>query len=126
MSNQNARKSFMVIVLVLLLLSRSFAWLYDEYVGSGALVTTGTIAHSVIQYDSVGEEIDEDGENQTLIYESNMSNITRNSKFIEVRNTGTLDMEYSLTFELEGTIETAGIMYYRLYEITNDVNSSVI
>jgi len=117
------RKSFLTLIFVLILLANSFAWLYDEYIGSGADFKVGEISHQVIQYNEFGEVLENNTETQTIIYENNMSNITRNSKFIEVKNTGTLNMEFSMAFSMEGTIETAGLLYYRLYEVTDEVNS---
>ena len=118
------RKSLATLICALVFLSQSFAWLYDEYIGSGALIKVGEISHQVLQYDEDGNILENNTETQTLIYESNMSNATVGSKYIEIKNTGTLSMEYSLVFSLEGTIKTAGIMYYRLYEVTEDVYNS--
>ena len=123
--NKSARTSFMILVFVCILLTQSFGWLYDEYIGNGALVKVGKISHQVVQYDAAGDILEENSDTQTVIYESNMSNITKSSKIIEIKNTGTLDMEFSLAFSLEGTTSVAGIMYYRLYEVTNSVGGNV-
>ena len=133
--NKNVQKSIFVIIMIAFLLTESFAWLYDEFAGAGALLNTGRISHSITQYDIDGIEISDDNEVQTIMYETNMSNVTVGTKYIEVENTGTLDMEFSLAFSLEGHYveissenpasaelsQVAGILYYRLYEVTSDV-----
>ena len=123
LKNRNIKKSFMLLIAVVILLTASLAWLYDEYVGSGASIKIGTINHLVTQYNSDGSVINDEGGNITIIYENNMSNATPNYKIIEIENNGTLDLEYSMSFMLEGTREAAGIMYYRLFEITGDINN---
>lgn len=122
--NRRILKASAFIVVAIIMLMQSFSWMYDEYIGSGAVIAIGSIRHQVIQYDSSGEVIETDGDTQTMIYETNMSNITRNSKIIEIKNTGTLDLEYSLTFGVEGDIGQTGVLYYRLYEVTNEVLNS--
>lgn len=124
--NKNIKKSIFTIVIAAFLLAESFAWLYDEYAGAGAYLSAGRISHSVIQYDKDGNEIQDDNEVQTIIYEENMSNITVGTKYIEIQNTGTLDMEYSFAFSTEGTTELAGVLYYRIYEVTSDVEDTLI
>lgn len=119
--DSSIRKSFFVIIIICMLLANSFAWLYDEFIGNGADITIGEISHEVVQYDSSGEIISTEDDTQTIIYESNMSNVTKDSKIIAITNTGTLDMEFSMTFTLEGTTNVAGILYYRLYEVTDKV-----
>ncbi|MDD3241361.1 MAG: leucine-rich repeat protein [Bacilli bacterium] len=117
-------KSISIIIITLFLLTQSFSWMYDEYVGSGAVVGIGSIQHQIAQYDQDGNLIEEDSQTHTLLYETNMSNMTKNTKFIEIKNTGSLDMEYSLTFDVEGDIGETGVLYYRLYEVTEDVYNS--
>lgn len=140
LKNKNIRKSLAIIIFVAFILTESFAWLYDEFAGAGALLNTGRISHNITQYDEDGIEISDNNEVQTIMYETNMSNITVGSKYIEVENTGTLDMEFSLAFSLEGhyievstsstpssdLTQVAGILYYRLYEVTGAVNDTVL
>lgn len=125
LNNKQLVRSFTLLIAIIILLSNSFAWLYDEYVGSGANIKIGTINHLVTQYNSDGSVINDNSGNITVIYENNMSNASPNYKIIEIKNNGTLDLEYSLSFMLEGTKEAAGLMYYRLYEVTNDINSVI-
>jgi hypothetical protein len=119
-------KIVLVASLTLMVLFNSFSWFYNEYVGPGALLSVGRIDHVVTQYDDEGIFIEEIEQTGTVIYESNMGNTTRNSKFIEIENDGTLNMDYNITFQLDGTIGEAGVMYYRLYEITNEVEAAII
>jgi hypothetical protein len=119
-------KIALVTSLTFLVLFNSFSWFYNEYVGPGALLSVGRIDHVVTQYDEDGIFIEEILETGTVIYESNMGNTTKNSKFIEIENDGTLNMDYNITFQLDGTIGEAGVMYYRLYEITNEVEAAII
>ncbi len=117
-------KVLLITVIAVFSISKAYSWLYEYYISSGAILSVGKIKHEIIQYNSAGEIIDDGTSSQTIVYESNMSNVTRTSRFIEVKNAGTLDMEYSMAFSLEGTTEAAGIMYYRLYEVTNEVLAS--
>jgi hypothetical protein len=119
-------KIALVTSLTIMVLFNSFSWFYSEYVGPGAIFTVGRIDHEIKQYDNAGVFIEEILETGTVIYEPNMGNTTRNSKFIEIKNNGTLNMDYNITFQLDGTIGEAGVMYYRLYEITSEVNASII
>ena len=119
-------KIALVTSLTFMVLFNSFSWFYSEYVGPGAVFSVGRIDQEVKQYDNTGTFIEEIEETGTIIYEPNMGNTTKNSKFIEIRNKGTLNMDYNITFQLDGTIGEAGVMYYRLYEITSEVESSVI
>ncbi len=123
LKNSKTRNSFFIILVIVMILSRSFAWLYDEFIGTGADITIGEISHKVTQYDSNGEILEANSDTQTIVYESNMSNVTKNSKIIEIKNTGSLDLEFSMTYTLEGTTNVAGILYYRLYEVTDKVES---
>ena len=123
-TDKSIKKSFLTMIFVSILLVNSFAWLYDEFIGSGASIKIGEISHEVIQYDESGNKLESNNETQTIVYENNMSNVTKSSKFIEIKNTGTLNMEFSMAFSLEGTLETAGILYYRLYEVTDEVNNT--
>ncbi len=119
-------KFAVIIAILVFTFSNSFSWLYEYYLSHGSLITTGEISHEIIEYDDTGAALLEDSITHTLIYETNMSNVTKSTKFLEVRNTGTLDMEYSVSFSLEGTIEVSGIMFYRIYDITSEVNNETI
>lgn len=123
-NNRTARIAIIIILLAITLISQSFAWLYEEFVGPGADLTVGTISHSVKQYANNGNLLVEDNDQNTIIYETNMSNTTKSSKYIEITNTGTLDLEFSLNFLLEGTRDTTGILFYRLYDVTEAVNAT--
>ncbi len=122
--NREILKSIFVMIMVVTLLSVSFAWLYDEYIGSGANLRIGEIAHNVTIYDKDGNVLNSNQDLYTLIEESNLSNTSQNSMFIKIENTGTIDLEYGLTFTLDGDLDPAGILYYRLFEVTNEVNGT--
>lgn len=124
--NSKEKTTLKIIVICLLLLgliTKTYSWLYEEYVGSGVSINIGKISHIVTHYDASGNLIQDNEQTQTLIYETNLSNITKNTKYIKIENNGTLDLEYTLSLNYEGTISTAGVLYYRLYEITNEVNN---
>lgn len=118
-------KSFLLLMMAMLLLTNSFSWMYHEYTGNGASIKIGSIEHEVREYDNSGNLVNDNDETMNLIYETNMSSVTRNTRYIEIKNTGSLDMEYSITFGLEGNIGETGIVYYRIYDITDEVNKSV-
>lgn len=126
--NKQFIRAFISLIAVLVILSQSFSWLYDEYIGSGAEVTLGSIYHEVNQYDQNGDLIAADSDTAiNIVYETNVSNMTKNSKFIEVKNVGTLDMEFSLAFSVESSVSgVTGLMYYRVYEVTDDVLATAL
>ena len=121
MSNKVKVRLAFVAILVMFLLAESVGWFYNEFLGSGALFQVGTLQHEVKQYDYEGEFVEDIGELSTIVYEENMGVTTKSSKYIEVANIGTLDMEFNITFFLDGTIAEAGVMYYRIYEVTDEV-----
>lgn len=120
----NGLKIGIISLLVIGILSRTYSWLYEEYVGNGVAINFGKISHIVTHYDQDGNLIQDEEQTQTLLYEKNMSNITKGTKYIKIENDGTLDLEYTLSLNYEGTISSVGILYYRLYEITDLVNSA--
>ena len=113
-------------VVSIMVIFNSFSWFYNEYVGPGALFSVGRIEHEVKQYDGIGNFVTNVDPMSTIVYESNMGLTTRNSRYIEVKNNGTLDMDYNITFQLDGTVGEAGVMYYRLYEVTSAVEGAII
>lgn len=117
-------RSLVIMIMAVTMLAVSFGWLYDEYIGTGASLTIGEIKHNVTIYDKNGNVINDNQQIYTLINEANLSNTSRNTMYIKIENTGTIDMEYGLTFTLDGELEAAGIMYYRLFEVTNDVSNT--
>ncbi|MDD2435191.1 MAG: leucine-rich repeat protein [Bacilli bacterium] len=119
-------KTGFVLVLTIFCLFESFGWFYHEYISKGTSLAIGTIEHSITQYDSTGLLIDETGDVNTFIEEHDLSNTTQNSRFLKIENIGSLDLEYYITFQLDGTVSDAGILYYRIYDITDDVQASVI
>lgn len=114
-------KCFLLLVISLICLSKTFSWMYHEYVGGGASIKLGSIKHEVMEYDINGNLINSNDETLSLIYETNMSNKTKNTRYIEIKNVGSLDLEYSLTFNVNGNAGETGILYYRLYDITDKV-----
>ena len=60
-------KTAIIIFLVMGILGKSFSWLYEEYVGSGAVINVGKISHIVSHYDSNGNLIDDNNDTQTLL-----------------------------------------------------------
>lgn len=120
----NIIKICVISVLAIGILTRTYSWLYEEYVGNGVGINFGKISHLVTHYDDMGNLILDGEQTQTLLYETNMSNITKGTKYIKIENDGTLDLEYTLSFNYEGTVSNVGVLYYRLYEITDLVNNA--
>ena len=120
----NILKIAVICMLVGGLLFRTYSWLYEEYVGNGVAINFGKISHVVTHYNQDGDLIQDEGQTQTLLYEENMSNITKGTKYIKIENDGSLDLEYTLSLSYEGTVSNVGVLYYRLYEITDLVNSA--
>lgn len=120
----NGIKILVIGVLLVGLFSKTYSWLYEEYVGNGVGINFGKISHVVTHYDSLGKLVLDGEQTQTLLYETNMSNITKGTKYIKIENDGTLDLEYTLSFSYEGTVSNVGILYYRLYEVTDKVNEA--
>ncbi len=125
-TNKNSKvlnyfRIFVICLLVVGFLSKTYSWLYEEYVGNGVAINFGKISHVVTHYDDVGNLILDEEQTQTLLYETNMSNITKGTKYIKILNDGTLDLEYTLSLNYEGTVSNAGVLYYRLYDVTDQV-----
>lgn len=125
LNNKIILKSTLLVSLTLMIIFNSFSWFYDEYVSNGGLFKVGTLVHSVKEYDKYGNYLGP-SETNNLIFEEDLSNTSINTKYIEIENIGTLDFEYALTFQLDGTVSDAGILYYRIYDVTDEVNSSII
>lgn len=120
------QKILFLAILTILVLIDAFGWFYNEYVSKGTIFSVGRIEHSVIQYDETGKEIHDGEDTLTLMNVDNISNTTKGTRYISIENVGTLDMVYYLTFLVDSEIADTGIMYYRIYEVTDAVNSSVI
>ena len=123
-TGRNILKILVICLLVITVLTKTYSWLYEEYVGNGVVMNMGEISHLVTHYDELGNLIQDNEQTQTLIYETNLSNITKNTKYIKIENNGTLDLEYTLSLSYEGTVSEVGVLYYRLYEITEEVNNA--
>ena len=121
---RNILKIFLIGLLLITFLTKTYSWLYEEYVGNGVVMNIGEISHLVTHYNSDGTLIQDNEQTQTLLYETNISNITKNTKYIKVENNGSLDLEYTLSLSYEGTVSQAGVLYYRLYEVTEKVNEA--
>ena len=119
-------KALFVFAFTIYILSNTFSWFYHEYVSKGTVLSVGRISQEINQYSRDGELLTEVTGTENIIYEGNMSTITRDTAYISIENTGTLDLEYKIVFQLDGTIASTGVMYYRLYDITNEVNNSSI
>jgi len=103
----------------------SYAWFYSEYLSKGTNFNLGEIAHQVTQYDDLGDVIGVIGDTVTIVNEDNISNLTVGSRYIEIENIGTLNLDYTITFQLDGTIAESGVMYYRIYDITEEIQNYV-
>lgn len=124
--NYNIYKIIFLLFVSICLSSGAYAWFYHEYISRGTRLTMGNITALVKKYDSHGILLDTVDDTSTLIYEPNLGNTTKNSVYVEITNDGTLDMEYYMTFQLDGTSSEAGTLYYRVYEVTSDVRNATI
>lgn len=119
-------KALVVVGLFVLIGNSVFSWFYNEYISKGTFFGIGNINCNIKQYDSLGNFLGNIDDVASMIYETNLSVTSKNSKFIEMENVGSLDVAYNITFTLDGTTANAGVLYYRFYDVTSEVNSSVI
>ena len=119
-------KSFVVLVLSVFLIYDAYSWFYNEYVSKGTEIGLGTVEHIVNQYDKDGNLIGVEGDTVTVIHETDLSNMFKSTRYIEIKNTGSLDIDYNLSFTLDGTISNAGVLYYRVIDITDEVLSTTV
>lgn len=119
-------KVSVLAVLSVVLIYDAYSWFYNEYVSKGTNLTLGTVEHIVNQYDSSGTLIGTQGDTLTVVREENLSNTYKNTRYIEIKNTGSLNIDYNLSFTLDATMSNAGILYYRVTDITDEVISSTI
>jgi hypothetical protein len=124
--NKFSLKLAIFTIMFLLVGNSIFSWFYNEYISKGTFFGIGNINCEIKQYDKNGSFLGDIDDVATLIYETNLGVTSRNSKFVEIENVGTLDIEYYITFQLDATVANSGVMYYRFYEITDGVNASVI
>ncbi|MDD2376708.1 MAG: leucine-rich repeat protein [Clostridia bacterium] len=124
--NELSFKALVVVVMLLLIGNSVFAWFYNEYVSKGTFFGIGNIDCEINQYDNAGTFLGDIDDVATTIYETNLGVTSRNSKFIEIENIGSLDIAYNITFQLDGTVANAGVMYYRFYDVTDSVKTYAI
>ena len=118
-------KSFVILILTVFVIYDAYSWFYSEYQSRGTKIGLGTIVHEVTHYDSSGNIIGELGDTITVIEEDDLSNTFKNTQYIVIKNAGTLDLDYNLSFTLDGTMSNAGVLYYRVTDVTSEVNSQV-
>lgn len=104
----------------------TYSWFYNEYVSKGTKISLGTVEHIVNQYDKNGNLIGIEGDIVTVVEEDNLANTFKNTRYVEIKNTGSLNLDYNLTFTLDGTMSNAGVLYYRVIDITEDVINTTI
>jgi len=121
--NEISLKSLVVIVMFLIIGNSVFAWFYNEYISKGTFFGIGNIDCEINQYDSAGTFLGNIDDVSTMIHETNLGVTSRNSKFIEIEDVGSLDAQYNITFLLDGTVANSGVMYYRFYDVTDRVKS---
>lgn len=119
-------KSFVLIALSVFLIYDTYSWFYNEYVSKGTKISLGTVEHIVNQYDKNGNLIGVEGDIVTVVEEDNLANTFKNTRYVEIKNTGSLNLDYNLTFTLDGTMSNAGVLYYRVIDITEDVINTTI
>ena len=119
-------KSFVILILTVFVIYDAYSWFYSEYQSRGTKISLGTVIHEVTHYDSNGKIIGELGDTITVIEEDDLSNTFKNTQYIVIKNTGSLDLDYNLSFTLDGTMSNAGVLYYRVTEVTDEVNSQTV
>lgn len=119
-------KSFVLVILSVFLIYDAYSWFYNEYVSKGTEIKLGTVEHVVNQYDKSGVLIGTEGDTVTVVRETDLSNTFKNTRYIEIKNTGSLNIDYNLSFTLDGTMSNAGVLYYRVIDITDEVLSSTV
>ena len=116
-------KSFVILILTVFVIYDAYSWFYSEYQSRGTKIGLGTVVHEVTHYDSRGKIIGQKGDTITVIEEDDLANTFKNTQYIVIKNTGSLDLDYSLSFTLDGMMSNAGVLYYRVMDVTNDVNA---
>lgn len=119
-------KSFVILILTVFVIYDAYSWFYSEYQSRGTKISLGTVIHEVTHYDSSGKIIGEKGDTITVIEEDDLSNTFKNTQYIVIKNTGSLDLDYNLSFTLDGTMSNAGVLYYRVMDVTDEVNSQTV
>lgn len=119
-------KSFIILILTVFVIYDAYSWFYSEYQSRGTKIGLGTVIHEITHYDSSGKIIGEHGDTITVIEEDDLSNTFKNTQYIVIKNTGSLDLDYNLSFTLDGTMSNAGVLYYRVLDITDEVNAQTI
>lgn len=116
-------KSFVILILTVFVIYDAYSWFYSEYQSRGTKIGLGTVVHEVTHYDSKGKIIGQKGDTITVIEEDDLANTFKNTQYIVIKNTGSLDLDYSLSFTLDGMMSNAGVLYYRVMDVTSDVNA---
>lgn len=124
--NKLTLKSAVLIVMFIIIGNSVFSWFYNEYTSKGTFFGIGNIKCQISQYDSSGSFVGNVDDIATLIHEDNMGVTSRNSQFVEIENIGSLNVDYNITFQLDGLVSDAGVMYYRFYDITDQVKACAI
>ncbi|MBE7064925.1 MAG: hypothetical protein E7384_03815 [Ruminococcaceae bacterium] len=123
----------LVLSFVMLLTTISFAWYQNQVSLEGNTFSTGDIDFVSRGYDSEGNLVttilqgDKDPAgyekvNQPLFnhigWDANMQTET---SYIVVEKTGSLEMDYKISFTAAGTVEYLGGFWYALTDVTNEV-----
>lgn len=89
-----------IILCLAMLAGTTFAWFSDVASNKGNRIQAGNLGITVIGYEEDGGVIGDFKNPQTpaLINESNWESGFRNTKYIEIKNSGTLHLKFELTF----------------------------
>lgn len=137
------KNSYVILVLIMsilcLAISATFAWFQVSISNSGNTINTGKIIYTSKGYDKNGDEVTRflsskevtnlqalstlpDNANDPLFEENNIIAGHTNSVYISVvQESGSIDLDYSISFSLSGDIENVSIFRYQLNEVTNGV-----
>src|SRR5574344_989988 len=117
-------KAFVLIGLSVFAIYNAYSWFYNEYESKGTAINLGTIEHEVNQYTDSGTLIGTTNDTLTIIEEKDLSAITNKTRYISVENVGSLDIDYNITFTTDGTVSNIGTLFYRVTDITSNINAS--
>lgn len=123
----------LVLSFVLLLTSMSFAWYQNQVSLEGNTFATGDIDFISRGYDAEGNLVTTilQGDKDPSDYEKVNyplfnhigwdANMDTQTSYIVIEKTGSLEMDYKISFTAAGTVEYLGGFWYALTDVTNEV-----
>ena len=110
-----------ILLCVLMLIGTTLAWFTDQASNKNNLIQSGTLELLVIGYDDQGgNPINFKTQNIPLISEDNWEPDKTETKYIMVKNQGSLDLKFDLFFTGEDT-KLAEALWYSFVEVTGPI-----